>query len=177
MTASRPVDAARVEAFQALAERHLFESYQLANAILAQPMDAQDAVQDAFLEAWEGWSSIREPGSLEPWFRRILVNVCRDRLRRAARRLTVDMDAIDAEGLGSPDGTTAVHARDQVERALTGLGPDDRVVLALRYYRDLRIEDIAAILGVPPGTVTSRLHRAHLRLRAILLRSEKEPRP
>ena len=58
--------------------------------------------------------------------------------------------------------------RDEVERALQRLKPDDRIVLALRYYRDLKVEDIAEVLEIPPGTATSRLRNAQIRLRARL---------
>ena len=70
-----------------------------------------------------------------------------------------------------------MHDRDLVVTALTRLKPDDRIVLALRYYRDLKIDDIAKVLGIPPGTATSRLRNAHQRLRAALETSEpKEDR-
>jgi RNA polymerase sigma-70 factor, ECF subfamily len=165
----RPAEAVRARAFQALAEGHLEDCYGLAYAILADPTEARDAVHDAFVRAWQHFGSLRDPASFEPWFKAIVVNACRNRLRSRSRRQTTDLAA--HPGLPAPDAIRAVDDRLLVEQAIGHLGPDDQVLLALRYYRDLRVEDIAVLLEVPPGTVSSRLSRAHERLRASLDRS------
>ena len=159
-------EAPRGVAFQRLADEHIGHAYRLANAILRNPSDAEDAVHDAFVTAWERWSSLRDEARFDAWFGRIVVNNCRDRLRRASRWGLTDISA--EIGLSTPDATGGVQDREQVARALSRLKPDDRLVLALRYYRDLRVEDIADLLGIPFGTATSRLRTAHIRLRAIL---------
>ena len=161
-------DAQRGAAFRRLADEHLREAYQLANAILADPAAAEDAVHDAFERAWDKWHTLRDPDRLEAWFRRIVVNTCRNRLRSSARRRALDLSHSDQTT--SPDPTREVSDRDEVERALRRLKPDDRVVLALRYYRDLKVGDIAELLDIPPGTATSRLRNAHIRLRTALER-------
>jgi len=160
--------ASRAAAFEALIEQRFHESYKLANAILADPPSAQDAVHDAFVKAWERWPSLREPASLDAWFKRIVINTCRDRLRQAKHREAADIAA--QTDLATPDPARDVDERARVEQALTLLKPDDRVLLALRYYEDLTLDDIAALLGVPTGTVKSRLNAAHGRLRSTLLR-------
>lgn len=168
--AKNGADAERASAFRRLADEHLLEAYKLANAILANPAEAQDAVHDAFVRAWDKWASLRDPSRFAPWFRRIVVNTCRNRLKAESRRSGADL-AVGSH-LSTPDASGEVHAREQVERALRQLRPDDRVVLALRYYRDLRVEDIADLLGIPSGTATSRLRAAHARLRAVMERTD-----
>lgn len=172
-TAARDVTtmAARAEerrhAFQRLSEAHLDRSYRLARLILGSGADAEDAVHDAFLRAWRAWPSLRDESRFEPWFGRILINTCRDRLRRAARTRTAELPP----DLPSGDAIGTAGERDLLQRALARLRPDDQVVLALRFHRDLRVEQVATILGIAPGTVMSRQHRAIARLRAILAES------
>ena len=163
-------DASRVVAFQTLAEQHIHEAYKLANAVLASPQAAQDAVHDAFVKAWERWSTLRDPTRFDSWFKRIVINTCRDRLREARHRDAADV--ADQVGLQAPDGIRAIDDRIRVEQALAHLKPDDRILLALRYYRDLKLDDIAELLDVPTGTVKSRLSTAHDRLRSAMGRAE-----
>ncbi len=166
IAAETPQESERARAFRALAEDHLGDSYSLASAILGNATDAQDAVHDAVIAGWRKWASLRDPAKFEPWFRRIVVNTCKERLRRSSRRRTTDIET--QVTLSVPDGAADVHDRLLVERGLADLNPDDRIVLALRYYHDLKIEDIATILDIPSGTATSRLRAAHARLREAL---------
>jgi RNA polymerase sigma-70 factor (ECF subfamily) len=167
--AAASLQVSRAAAFEALAEQRIYESYKLANAILASPQAAEDAVHDAFVKAWQRWPSLRDPVSLDAWFKRIVINTCRDRLRWAKHREYADIDA-ETE-VATPDLAHAIHERVRVQQALTRLKPDDRILLALRYYEDLKLDDIATLLGVPIGTVKSRLNAAHGRLRSALARS------
>jgi len=169
-------DQARAEAFRRVAEGHLLDAYKLAGAILGDPTESRDAVHDAFIAAWQQWPNLRDQSRFQAWFKRIVVNECRDRLRRASRRRTEDVD--QQIGLRAPDVSGQVHDRFLVEAAIRELKPDDRIVLALRYYRDLRVDDIAALLDIPAGTVKSRLNHAHVRLRAVMERSQprRDPR-
>ena len=72
----------RAAAFVRLADEHLDAAYRLARAILRDPSEAQDATHDALLQAWRKWSTLRDPSRFEPWFDRILVNLCRNRLQQ-----------------------------------------------------------------------------------------------
>ncbi len=155
----------RAEAFLRLADDHLDAAYRLARAILRDATEAQDATHDAFEQAWRKWSTLRNPARFEPWFDRILVNTCRDRLR-SARRQPTDISAEVAITSGDPYGQA--HDRDLLADAIAGLSPDHRVVVALRFYRDLPIEEIASRLDIPAGTVQSRLHYALKRLHAAI---------
>jgi len=168
--AASDTDAERADAFRRLADDHLDDSYRLANAILGSPTEARDAVHDAFIRAWQRWPSLRDQGKFEWWFKRIVVNTCKNKLQQTARRKTTDISA--QTSLSAPDASAEVHDRMQIEQGFARLKPDDRIVLALRYYRDLRIEDIAAVLAIPSGTATSRLRTAHIRLRDVIERSE-----
>ena len=153
----------RAEAFLRLADDHLDAAYRLARAILRDSSDAQDATHDAFEQAWRKWSTLRDPARFEHWFDRILVNTCRDRLR-AARRLPTDISAEVAISSGDPYGQA--HDRDVLANAIATLPAEHRIVVALRYYRDLPVDEIATRLGIPAGTVHSRLHYALKRLHA-----------
>jgi RNA polymerase sigma-70 factor (ECF subfamily) len=168
-------DAARADAFRRLADGHLDDSYRLANAILGSPTEARDAVHDAVITGWQSWSSLRDSDKFESWFKRIVVNTCRNRLQRAARRRTTDISV--QSKLATPDASQEVHDKIQIEQGLARLKPDDRIVLALRYYHDLKIADIAGLLDIPTGTAKSRLNHAHARLRAVLDRSSSEEHP
>jgi RNA polymerase sigma-70 factor (ECF subfamily) len=163
-------DAERADAFRRLADGHLDDSYRLANAILGNPTDARDAVHDAFITGWQRWPSLRDAESFDSWFKRIVVNTCKNKLEQAARRKTSDISI--QTSLSAPDASAEVHDRMLIEQGFARLKPDDRIVLALRYYRDLKIDDIAAILGIPSGTATSRLRTAHTRLREVIERSD-----
>lgn len=166
------VDRERAAAFQRLVEQHLDASYRLAHSILADRSEAQDSVHDAFVAAWQRWDSLRDHKKFERWFRRIVVNTCRDRLRRRSR---TDTDLSQQGRLATPDTASAITERLRVEQALAHLRPDDRVLIALRHHRDLTVADIARVLGIPTGTVKWRLNRAHKRLRSLLELSEGHP--
>ena len=155
----------RSAAFMRLADEHLDKAYRLARAILRDPAEAQDATHDAFVKAWRGWETLRDPARFEPWFDRILINTCRTRLRAPGRQAT-DISAEVVAATGDP--FRQAHDRDVLGVALSALSPDHQVVVALRYYRDLTIDDIAVRLGIPSGTVQSRLHYALKQLHATI---------
>jgi RNA polymerase sigma-70 factor, ECF subfamily len=169
MADSRPAAAEqpteRAQAFLRLADDHLDSAYRLARAILHDATEAQDATHDAFEQAWRRWSTLRDPARFEQWFDRILVNTCRDRLRSSHRQAT-DISAEVAMATGDEFGQA--HDRDVLANAIATLSPDHRVVVALRYYRDLRVDEIAGRLGIPVGTAQSRLHYALKHLHAAI---------
>lgn len=162
----------RAAAFARLADDHLDASYRLARAILRDPSEAQDATHDALVQAWRKWPTVRDPSRFEQWFDRILVNICRNRLRRAARWQVGDISVEVAIAAGDPFGQA--DDRDALGGAIATLSPDHRVVVALRYYRDLQIGDIALRLGIPVGTVQSRLHYALQHLHRAIVTADAE---
>jgi RNA polymerase sigma-70 factor, ECF subfamily len=154
----------RAEVFAGLADRHLARAYRLATVILGSESDAQDAVQDAAMVAWERFGDLRDRERFDGWFDRILVNGCRDRLRRRGRVKLIDIDG--APEPSSADGSGSAAERDALRGALAGLSPEQRVTVVLRYYGDLSLEEIAERTGERLGTVKSRLHYGLGALRA-----------
>jgi RNA polymerase sigma-70 factor (ECF subfamily) len=150
-------------------DRRIDGAYRLATVVLGNSMEAEDVVADAALAAWRARSTLRDPDRLDAWFARIVVNACRDRLR-ARRRHPVttlgDVDRRRAADLG--DFREPIHERDRILRGLESLGPDERIVVTLRFWADLQVDAIAERMGVPSGTVKSRLNRALGRLRVVL---------
>ena len=116
--------------------------------------------------AWRKWDSLRDRALFERWFDRILVNTCRNRLRSMSRR-RIGETAAGPPAIG-PDPYRQVHERDILGPAIARLTPDQRIVVSLRFYNDFSIDDIAVRVGVRPGTVKSRLHRALRELRTSL---------
>jgi RNA polymerase sigma-70 factor (ECF subfamily) len=144
------------------------EAHRLAAWILRDPIGAEDAVQDAALIAWSKRGSLRDAASADGWFSRIVVNVCRDELRRRARK----RDLPTTEPLMDP-GSDRVAESDELGRAISKLTPDQQVVLGLRFGRDLTVPQIAAETGLPEGTVKSRLHHSLENLRAALAAEQR----
>ena len=126
-------------------------------------MMAEDAAQDTFLKAYQKCSSFRGECSEKTWLMRIAINTCRDYQRRAWLRW---MDrSVDAERLMLPGGTPVDSQDDTVIRAVMALPARDREVVLLRYYQQMKLDEISCTLGIPQGTVTSRLNRARSKLR------------
>jgi len=148
----------RRAAFQLLVDRDLDRSYRLAGVILGNGPDAEDATHDAVVQAWRGFRSLHDPSRFEAWFHRILVNVCRDRLRRRRRTPVTELTFAGSVSVGG--GFANVDDRLALDRAFARLSPDQAITVVLRFQADLTLEDVAARMGVPIGTVKSRLHAA-----------------
>ena len=144
--------------FVRLAGRHIDGAYKLAGYLLGDAGEAEDAMQEALTRAWRAWPRLREPESVGPWLDRIVANVCKTRIGARKRVRSVAFD--DEMEVHAPDPFRATLSRDAVGRALERLSPDQRVVVVLRYWRDMPLEQIALRLDVPLGTVKSRLHYA-----------------
>ena len=159
--------AERASAFARLLDEHLDAAYRLAQAILHDPSDAQDATHDALIQAWRKWSSLRDVSQFRQWFDRILVNNCRNRLRHSTRFQARDISAEVNLASGDQFGRAA-DDHEMLGKAMATLSPDHRLVVALRFYRDLPVEEIASRLGIPAGTVQSRLHYAMKHLHQLI---------
>ncbi len=140
----------------------LDRAYRLAGLLLGSGPDAEDVVQDACVRAWQAAGSLRERSAFTAWFDRILVNICRDRIRRRGRIGFVGIEGHDQPGA---DPFEAVLASDALLRTIGCLNADERAVVVLHYWSDLPLAEIASRLGWRLGTVKSRLHRALEKMR------------
>lgn len=137
------------------------DAFRLATFILRDPLAAEDAVQEAALLAWDRRQTLRDLRSADGWFTRIVVNVCRDELRRRARKPRLIV--LDP---GSGTAPAAASNDPDLASAVARLTPDEQGLLALRFGSELSVPEIADRLGIPEGTVKSRLHATLGHLRA-----------
>ena len=149
-------------AFDGLIGPLIDQAFRLAFGMLHDRESAEDAVQEAAVRAWRKLGNLRPGTELRPWFLAIVANQC----RTAVRGRWWSVIRLDSEprlaGPGFEDGI--VRGAD-LRAALRKLGPDHREALVLRYYLDLQVEEVAAITGVPVGTVKSRINRGLAALR------------
>ncbi len=160
------------DAFRHLVEQYRHPLFGTAYLMTGNAAQAEEHVQDAFLNAWRGIKTFRRGGAVKPWLMRILVNAVLSRQRR--RRLpTVPLE--ESPPLGTPsrqhEAIEASEDRQAVRQALARLSPEHRQVVVLRYFADLSIAQVADSAGLREGTVKSRLHRALRHMRELLEQS------
>jgi RNA polymerase sigma-70 factor, ECF subfamily len=164
-------------AFSTLVRRHEKRVYNLCYRMLGREEDARDAAQDAFLTALRKLSSFRGEAQFTTWLHRVTVNACYDVLRKKKREPLLepprDEDAPEPPGPASPDHADSAVAAVDVQRALMRVPQEFRAVLVLHDVHDLAYEDIAESLGIPVGTVKSRLHRGRIALAEQLGEAER----
>jgi RNA polymerase sigma-70 factor (ECF subfamily) len=157
------------EAFASLVLRHGDRLYATAYRILRDTGGAEDAVQQAFLNAWRELPRLRDESRFEGWLYRLLVHACyagirqNRRWQRGLRLVEEDMSLPRTE-----DAQLTVARRDELERAFRRLSADQRAVLVMHHYLGLSGAEIADRLGLSPGTVRSRLHYARQTMRAAI---------
>jgi RNA polymerase sigma-70 factor (ECF subfamily) len=165
-------------AFNQLVLQYQDLAYTVAYRIVSDPDAAADAAQEAFISAHRGLSRFRG-GSFRAWLMRIVTNACYDELRRRKRRPQSPLEALygdesmpSSSNDSQPESPEQHVERQELDQLLQGgidLLPDDqRLVLVLSDVQDFNYQEVADILGVPKGTVKSRLHRARARLRDYL---------
>jgi RNA polymerase sigma factor (sigma-70 family) len=158
------------EPFAVIVPMHAPSMLRVATALIG-AADAEDAVQEAAMRAWQAWATLRNPDAVRPWLLQITVNVCRGWRRglkghQQAQLQPLTEDDLLSLALLSFDLGTSDHAGAlDLRAAVNALSIDLRVVVALRFYADLDATDIGSALSIPAGTVRSRLHRALLLLR------------
>jgi RNA polymerase sigma-70 factor (ECF subfamily) len=144
--------------------------YRMAYRVLRDREDARDAVQEALARACENVDSLRNPSSVDGWFYRVVMNLCRDALGRRKRYVAEipETSPVGATPAGADEALAGAEASRQVVRALKRLPTMQRHAVTLRYGDDRPVEDVAQALGIALGTAKSHLHRAHEKLRAVL---------
>ena len=155
------------DAFTQLVDLDGNRCFAIAYRILRDAERAKDAVQQAYLLAWRELPRLRESERYEVWLYRLLVNACYEEARRN-RRWTANVRLLPMEGPTGPDPFVAVDDRDALERAFLKLSPDHRAVFVMHHYAGLPLATIAEVVGVPIGTVKSRLHNSVRNLRTAL---------
>ncbi|HVA22702.1 MAG TPA: RNA polymerase sigma factor [Candidatus Micrarchaeia archaeon] len=154
-------DAATVERWL---EQYGDLALRTAYLVLGERPAAEDAVQEGFLRAWQARASLRDPGAERGWLLAIVANAARSQRRR---RVAAPVDAEPVGIAAGPplDPYDALDLAADLAAALRTLAPEHRAVIAYRIGLDCSVEETASILGVEPGTVKSRLHRALADLR------------
>ena len=168
-------------AFALLMRRFNRRLYRLARAVLGDDTEAEDALQEAYLNAYRCLSQFRGDSSLATWLSRLVVNECLGRMRRSARRQNVipmmpsatdaELESVPSDEVGSPDAAAdRAQMRAILERRIDGLPETFRAVFVLRSVEELSVEETAECLGIPAETVRSRHFRAKSLLREALAR-------
>ena len=120
---------------------------------------ARDAVQEALFKAWRDLRSLRDPDRFDAWIYRLTINACFDLTRRRRRR-PIEVDIIEIIEPALPDLADAVADRALVDGVMRRLDERGRSIIVLHYFLDLPLSEVAICLGIPVGTVKSRLNRA-----------------
>jgi RNA polymerase sigma factor (sigma-70 family) len=156
------------DAFSRLAASSLTRLNAVARLIVRDDGRAEDAVQDALLDAWRDLRGLRDVDRFDAWLYRLLIRACQDTTRKERRRRTIELPLLAIDGPPIPDTQHVTALADEIERGLRRLTVEQRSVLVLIYYLDLPLGEAAATLGIPLGTMKSRLNRALGALRASL---------
>ena len=180
-TLIRLVLEGNTSAFDVIVRRYNTKVYSLAYRLLGSVEDAEDVAQDTFSQAFKGLGSFRGTSKFYTWLFRITYNlaISQRRKRKPALSLNSQTDSQGEITLPSDDVSPMKNMEDEegktlMDKALGLLSLDHRAGLVLKEIEGFSYEEIALSLGVPVGTVRSRLHRARLELRAILEKLDKE---
>jgi RNA polymerase sigma-70 factor (ECF subfamily) len=160
-------------AYERLARESSRRLFLIAHRILRDTDAAEDAVQNTLVTIWRELPRLRDPERFDVWSYRIVTRAAIVEAKRKRRSVRIDDITLREPATGDASGELAT--RDLLERAFAKLSPESRAVLVLRYYIDLPNADIAEALGIPYGTVGSRLHRAIGDLRSLLGPDQPSP--
>jgi RNA polymerase sigma-70 factor (ECF subfamily) len=155
------------QAFASLAVAVGDRLHALSHRILRDVDLAEDATQQALLAIWRDLPQLRDPARFDAWSYRLLVRACYAEGRKT-RQWAPNLRILPVDEPGGPDAMSSVVDRDQLERGFRRLSIDHRVVVVLHHYLDMPLEEVADTLGIPLGTVRSRLLHAMRGLRAAL---------
>lgn len=163
------------EAYRALFNRYFDELSRTAAILMKSPADADDVVQETFIRTFQALQSYDLDRPFRPWLHRILLNVCKDVWKRRRWLFIPIESAYDVSDQNAPDPEACFLKDDELRRlaqAIRELSPKHQAVVALYFLNEMRISDVAEAVGVPEGTVKSRLHHAVRALRKRLERSD-----
>ena len=155
-------------AFNELAQRQIGRLYGIAKLIVRDPDRAADVTQDALVAAWRDLSALREADRFEAWLHRVLVRTCHREARRERRQRTAEVRELPLDNTPGLDELPQVANRDELERGFRRLSVDERAIIVLHHVEGLALAEVADVMGLPLGTVKSRLHRSLQTMRAAL---------
>lgn len=161
------------DAYEQLARASARRLFLIASRVLRDTDAAEDVVQQTLVAMWRELGGLRDPDRFEAWTYRIVLRACHAESRRR-RRAGVQIVDLSDTLRSSDDAIGRVATHDALDRAFDALSQDHRVVVVLHHLMGLPLGEIAEILGVPYGTVGSRLHHA---LRAMRVAIEPAPLP
>jgi RNA polymerase sigma-70 factor (ECF subfamily) len=141
--------------------------YSVARRILRDTTLAEDATQQALLEAWRYLPRLRDPDRFEAWFYRLLVNACYAEARRE-RRHRSNLRLLPHDEPMTPDPASRIGIQDQLDRAFRRLSLEHRTVIVLIHYLGMTAPQAAETMGTPVGTARSRLHYALQAMRSAI---------
>lgn len=151
-----------VGAFEALVAPRLNDAVRTASAILGNEADAYDVVQEAFVATWRHLPKLRDRTKFDAWLNKMIVNRCRDALRRRRRSREVALDG--AQHLQSDDSLAAAGDMSALTTAFERLSVAHRHLLVMHHLHRVPVADLARGLGIPEGTAKWRLHSARAAL-------------
>ena len=160
------------DAFEQIVNVSFDRSHAVAMRLLRDSQSAEDAVQQAMVSIWRDLPRLRDPARYDAWSYKLIVRACYAEYKRAPRW----MPGIEEGSPTEPrtgDEFRPVVDRDQLDRGFRRLSMDHRAVIVLHHYLDLPLDEVGRILGLPTGTVKSRLHRALAEMRAALEADER----
>lgn len=159
------------EAFRVLVERESREILSLCRRVVGDPQEAEDVAQEAFIRAYRSLPTYRGDGPFGAWLWRIALRLAIARARQRPALLRADDPRAEgwlphSAARGDPVGSLLRdEQRQEIARAIASLPLEQRRVIALRFFSELSLDEIASGTGAPLGTVKSRLHRALAHLR------------
>ena len=156
------------DAFGPIVKRYAAPASGAAYLLLGCYDEAVDASQEAFVRAWRHIKRFDTARPFYPWYSRILRNVCMSRLRRRARRRTVELSDAQADTDGDSDPVLLAERSERSRRlwrAIRALALHHREIIVMNHFQGMSYKEMAEALGVPIGTVMSRLHNARHALR------------
>ena len=158
------------DAFGMLVRTYLGRVYRVAHAIVRNEDEAADIAQDTFVRAFRRIDRFDTERPLFPWLYQIARNLALNRIARVRKRETAlpEYDTLLAVGPGPEETAVAAGESERVRRAVASLSEQHRAVIELNHFQECSYREIAEILGIPIGTVMSRLYHARQRLRKLL---------
>src|SRR5690349_650100 len=164
--------AGDADAFEELYRQHARRLYSLVVRMIGSAQDAEDLLQEVFLQAYRKLPGFRGESTLGTWLYRLTMNHCLDHLRGRQAKMSRATASIDEESVDEPAAPDPVVpsaiSRMDLERAIEALPPGSKAAFLLHDVEGFEHQEIAAILGISEGTSKSQVHKARMKLRVLL---------